>query len=182
VDHGRDPGEVWADTGATAQDAYRLMLRGYVAPGLRELGFRRGASSGAFRCETAAHAAEVRFRKSRGSTSQSVSFWVDMHASDITTEFVYWDWTLAGLAPEVLFLWVVEAGRPVGPVASEVLRVFRSYGWPAIQAALDDPGYPSDPARRCLSQIGGPPDDQAPALAGDGIVPILVTPSVATAD
>jgi hypothetical protein len=29
-------------------------------------------------------------------------------------------------------------------VASEVLRVFRSCGWPAIQAALDNPGYPQD--------------------------------------
>jgi len=142
------PGEVCVDTGATAQDGYRLMLRGYVAPALRELGFRRGPSPGAFRCETATHAAEVRFRKSRGSSRQSVSFWVDMHASDIKTEFVYWDWTLTGLAPELVLLWVVEAGRPVGPVASEVLRVFRSYGWPAIQAALDNPGYPRDSAVR----------------------------------
>jgi hypothetical protein len=53
---------------ATAQDAYRLMLRAHIAPALRELGFWRGPSSGAFRYETATHAAEVRFRKSRGST------------------------------------------------------------------------------------------------------------------
>lgn len=25
-----------------------------------------------------------------------------------------------------------------------MLRVFRIYGWPAIQAALDSPGYPRD--------------------------------------
>jgi hypothetical protein len=74
---------------ATAQSAYRVMLREYIAPTLRELGFRRGPSLGAFRCETATHAAEVRFRKSRGSTRQHVDFWVDMHASDTRTEFVY---------------------------------------------------------------------------------------------
>jgi hypothetical protein len=46
------------NTGTTAQDAYRLMLREHIAPALRELGFRRGPSLGAFRYETATHAAE----------------------------------------------------------------------------------------------------------------------------
>lgn len=140
-------GEVCVDIEPTAQDAYRLMLREHLAPALRELGFRRGPSFGAFRYETATHAAEVRFKKSRGSTRQAVHFWADMHASDLKTEFVYWDRELHNLVPELIF-WILEAGRPVEPVASEVLRVFRSYGWPAIQAALDSPGYPKDPAVR----------------------------------
>jgi hypothetical protein len=130
----------------TAQDAYRRMLREHIAPALRELGFKRGPSLGAFRYETATHAAEVRFRKSRYSTRQEVDFWVDLHASWIKTEWVYWDRTLDALAPEPLSRWEVTAAAPVEPVASEVLRVFRSYGWPAIQAALDNPGYPRDPA------------------------------------
>lgn len=70
-----------------------------------------------------------------------------MHTSDITTEFVYWQWDLHNLAPGLLF-WMLEAGRPVEPVATQVLQVFRSYGRPAIQAALDNPGYPKDPAVR----------------------------------
>ena len=136
---------------ATAQDAYRLMLRAYIAPALRELGFRRGPSPGAFRYETATHAAEVRFRKSRGSTRQEVNFWTDMHTSDITTEWVYWERNLHSLANslgELAWPWEVSSGGPVEPVAGEVLRVFRSYGWPAIQAALDNPGYPKDPTVR----------------------------------
>jgi hypothetical protein len=136
---------------ATAQDAYRLMLREHIAPALRELGFRRGPSSGAFRYETATHAAEVRFRKSRGSTRQEVSFWANMHTSDIKTEFVYWQRDLHSLANslgELAWPWELSSGGPVEPVASEVLRVFRSYGWPAIQAALDNPGYPKDPTVR----------------------------------
>lgn len=83
---------------ATAQDGYRLMLREFIAPALRELGFRRGPSPGAFRYETATHAAEARFRKSRYSSKQRVNFWVDLHASDTKTEWVYWDRTLDGLA------------------------------------------------------------------------------------
>ena len=131
---------------ATAQEAYRRMLREYVAPALRELGFRRGPSPGAFRYETATHACEVRFRKSRGSTTREVDFWADMHTSDLKTEFVYWKWQLHSLAPEPLIGWTLEAGKPAGAVASEVLRIFHSYGWPAIQAALDNPGYPRDPS------------------------------------
>lgn len=129
---------------ATAQDAYRQMLREHIAPELQELGFRRGPSPGAFRCESGKHAAEVRFLKSRGSTRQEVSFWVDLHASWTKTEWVYWEWTLCSLAREPL--WELQAEGPAEPVASEVLRVFRRYGWPAIQAALDNPGYPPDPA------------------------------------
>ncbi len=101
-------------------------------------------SSGAFRYETGTHAAEVRFIKSRGSTRQEASFWVDLHASDIKTEFVYWHWPLDSLDPQRLSRWKVQAGGPVQSVAGEVLRVFSSYGWPAIQAALDSPGYPPD--------------------------------------
>jgi hypothetical protein len=134
------------DAVATAQEAYRRMLREYIAPPLRELGFGRGPSLGAFRHETATHACEVRFRKSRGSTTREVHFWADMHASDLKTEFVYWKWQLHSLAPEPLIGWTLEAGRPAGPVASELLRIFHSYGWPAIQAALDNPGYPRDPS------------------------------------
>lgn len=136
------------DAAATAQDAYRRMLREYIAPALRELGFRRGPSPGAFRHETATHACEVRFIKSRGSTPQYVHFWAGLHTSDLKTEFVYWQWQLHSLAPEPLIGWVLEAGEPVEPVARQVLRIFFSYGWPAIQAALDNPGYPRDPAVR----------------------------------
>ena len=133
-------------TAATAQDAYRQMLREYIAPPLRKLGFRRGPSLGAFRYETATHAGVVRFKRSRGSTTQAVDFWADMHASDLKTEFVYWERPLHSLAPEPLLFWTLEAGGLIEPVASEVLRIFRSYGWPAIQAALDNPGYPRDPS------------------------------------
>jgi hypothetical protein len=124
------------------------MLREYIAPPLRELGFKRGPSTGAFRYETATHACEMRFRKSRGSTPQYVHFWADTHTSDLKTEFVYWNWQLHSLALEPCIGWILEAGGPVEPVASEVLRIFFSYGWPAIQAALDNPGYQRDPAVR----------------------------------
>ena len=46
------------------------------------------------------------------------------------------------------------------PVADAVLGVFRDYGWPAIQAAVHSPGYPTDPAvtwpRRFAAWRAGP--------------------------
>ncbi len=42
-----------AEAGATAQEAYRLMLRQHIAPALRELGFRRVPSATVFRYATA---------------------------------------------------------------------------------------------------------------------------------
>src|SRR5215831_5100999 len=89
-------------TTATAQHAYRV-LHEYIAPALRELGFRRGPSTGGI-C-TASPA----------------------------------------LSAHLVYPWEVSSGGAIEPVAREVLRVFGSYGWLAIQAALDNPGYPKDP-------------------------------------
>jgi hypothetical protein len=135
------------EAGATAQEAYRLMLREHIAPALRELEFRWVPSATAFRYATEAHAAEVWFTKSRYSTRREVIFSVGLVARDIDTDRLYWDYTLNGLAHH-RGSWRIEAGTAGGPVASSVLRAFRGYGWPAIQAALDNPGYPPDPAVR----------------------------------
>jgi len=134
------------DPTATAQDAYRLMLREHITPALRELGFRRVPPATAFRYATAPHAAEVWFAKSRYSTRQEVIFSVGLAARDVTADRLYWDHTLNGLAQ--CHDWSIAAGAPTEPVASSVLLAFRGHGWPAIQAALDNPGYPPDPAVR----------------------------------
>ena len=85
------------DAGTTAQDAYQQILREHVAPALRELGFRAAPSRGNFRYETATHASEVRFQKSRYSSRQRVNFWVLLHAVHVKTAWVYWGRTLQGL-------------------------------------------------------------------------------------
>jgi len=132
--------------GTTAQDGYRRILREHVAPALRELGFRGAPSRGNFRYETSTHAAEVRFRKSSGSTRQQVRFWVLLHATEIESEQAYWDRSLDDLARDWGHSgnWIIHAGNTIEPVAGEVVHSLRSHAWPAIQAALDNPGYPPD--------------------------------------
>lgn len=41
--------------------------------------------------------------------------------------------------------WIIEVSSPPERVAESVLAGFRRYGWPAIQAAMDSPGFPPDP-------------------------------------
>ena len=134
------------DAGTTAPDAYQHILREYVAPALRELGFRGATSRGNFRYETTTHAAEVRFQKSRYSSKQRVNFWVLLHAADLKTEWLYWDRTLQGLVRDGPDSgdWTVHAGDPIERIAADVVHSLRNHAWPAIQAALDNPGYPPD--------------------------------------
>ncbi|MBO0785360.1 MAG: DUF4304 domain-containing protein, partial [Actinobacteria bacterium] len=120
--------------GGTAQDAYRLMLREYAAPALRELGFRRGPSAAAFGLETATHAAEVRFQKSRYSTREEVDFWVLVQVWDRELTFTFFDRTLSDLSDAwpPAGNWTLRAGDPVGPVGRQVAERLRTTAWTAI--------------------------------------------------
>lgn len=136
--------------GGTAQDAYRLMLREYAAPALRELGFRRGPSAGAFGLETRTHAAEVRFQKSRYSTGEEVDFWVLVQVWDRELTFTFFDRTLSDLSDAwpPAGNWTLRAGDPVGPVGQQVGERLRTTAWTAIQAGLDTPCWPPGAAAR----------------------------------
>jgi hypothetical protein len=133
---------------ATAQDEFAAMMRDLIAPALRELGFK-GTVSRWFWYRRGDYEGTFSTQKSRLSTSQEISFWVHLTAAHVPTDSVYWTTQLHALIPGNRdSSWQVTAGRPAGPVADRVLTAFRSYGWPAIQAALDSPGYPPDPAAR----------------------------------
>jgi hypothetical protein len=140
---GRRPGTA---SRITAQAAFDHLMRDLIAPALHELGFtgkgprwfayRRGDYEGVFSTG-----------KSRYSTREAVEFSVLLTAVYLPTKSPYWDRQLNGLilGDERLSRWTVRADGPAEPIADRLLRVFRSYGWPAIQAALDSPGYPPDP-------------------------------------
>jgi hypothetical protein len=134
-------------------------------PGLHELGFT-GTGSRWFTCRHGDYEALFSTQKSRYSTRHEVEFWVHLTAVHVPTNSVYWTAQLAGLMPGETHPshWTVRADSPVDAVAEHLLRAFRRYGWPAIQAALDSPGYPPDPA---VSWPRTFPPQPTPAALGD---------------
>jgi hypothetical protein len=131
--------------GLSARDGFRYLVRDLVGPGVRELGFRGGQSSG-FWYPAGACRGELDLRASRFSTVAEFDFAVCLAARHVPTGTAYWTARLDDLIPGRLGqLWAVQAGRPLEPVAASVLSGLRDWGWPAVQAALDDPGFPPDP-------------------------------------
>jgi len=124
------------------------MMRDLVTPALRELGFR-GSWSRALWYQDGDYAGTVWTQKSVHSSKDRVNFTVHLSAAHVPTNAVYWTSNLLGLIPgNEETWWTVSAGGPADTVAARVLGAFRSYGWPAILAALDEPGFPPDPAVR----------------------------------
>jgi hypothetical protein len=54
----------------------------------------------------------------------------------------------------------VETGHPIEPVAEDMLADFRDYGWPAILAAVDSPGFQPDPTTSRATS--SPEEDSGP--------------------
>jgi HEAT repeats len=129
----------------TAQAAFARLMSDLVAPALHELEFT-GKGPRRFAYRSGDYLASFATQRSRYSTRDEVQFWVHLTAVHRPTNSTYWTKQLQGLVPGSFYHWTVRADRPVEPVAEHLLGVFGRYGWPAIQAALDSPGYPPDPA------------------------------------
>jgi hypothetical protein len=150
-----------------ARQLYLEMMSEVVAPALAEFGFvRRGRE---FRYRTGDYLAKMQPTPLRRNPPGEYGFGVDLGISFVP-EGPPWFWhdRLQALAPRArdrvgddsghLARWTVEVGRPAAPVAEDLLAAFRGKGWPAIQALLDDPGYPPDQSRtwaRTLAPIRG---------------------------
>lgn len=130
----------------TAQELYRQMLSELITPALRQMGMR--GTRGSYRYTAGDYTGVMATQKSRHSSKQKVDFTVNLVAGYDPTMKGYWDSRLDSLVPGRSSWWTVETGHPIGPVAEDLLTAFRGYGWPALLAALDSPGYPPDPAPR----------------------------------
>jgi hypothetical protein len=131
--------------GLSAQDTFRHLVRDLVGPGVRELGFRGGLSSG-FWYPGGSFRGELDLRASRFSTPAAVDFAVCLAARHVPTGTAYWTARLDDLIPGRLGqLWTVQAGRPAEAAAESVLTGLRDWGRPAMESALDGPGFPPEP-------------------------------------
>lgn len=127
----------------TAQDAFRRLMRGHIGPGLREFGFTGSASRG-YRYVTGDRTAAFGIQRNRYNTREEAEFWVHLSAVRDGGPPQHWEHSLQGLLPDPAH-WAVTADGPLEPVAGAVLRAFRDYGWPAIQAAVDSLADPPGP-------------------------------------
>jgi hypothetical protein len=75
-----------------------------------------------------------------------VDFTVNLEAIHAPPGTAYRDARLPRLIHSRRGTWsTVETGLPIEPVAEDMLADFRDYGWPAILAAVDLPGFQPDP-------------------------------------
>ena len=152
----------------TAQDGFKRLMRDYIGPALRDLGFRGSASRG-FVITNGDYSGSFTTQKNRYSTKQQVDFWVHLGAGYDPTSIGYWQGSLAGNGEET---WTVRAGEPVEPVAEKILGAFHATGLPAILAALDSPGYPPEPDIRWARTFPHEDSDAASHTARRTLEPI----------
>jgi hypothetical protein len=142
------------------------MMRDHITPALRSLGFT-GTWSKAFWYQAGEHAGSLWTQKSVHSTSGHVRYTVHLNASHTPTGSEYWERSLLGLIPDNEDgWWTVSAEDPAEQAAAPFVGAVRDYGWPAIQAALDNPGFPPDPAVRWARTFPPASSLQPPADPG----------------
>jgi hypothetical protein len=149
----------------TAQDLFRHVMRDLVAPGLREMGFRGGYTR-TFGIAHGDYSSWLWTQKNRHSTRTQVDFWIHLCAGHEPSRS-YWRKELHWLVPGMTSAgWTVQVDSPPEAVAESVLDSVRRYGLPAMQAAIDSPGFPPDPRAHWARTfppagddlIDGPPD------------------------
>jgi hypothetical protein len=120
------------------QQAYEQMMRGQVAPVLRELGFN--GTLRIFSYGNGSRKGEIRAQKDGRATPQQRLFF---------TISVGWSGD-GGRIGELMPLpatdtwWELRGGQPTGAVARSLVSAIRIYALPAIQAGLDGPDDEQD--------------------------------------
>jgi hypothetical protein len=138
---------------SAARQLYLHMMDEIVWPLLNEYGFAR--RSGEFRYRSGDYLATIHPRGLHHRPPGEYTFDVEVGVSFVPDGPAwFWRSRLAGLELHPAAgrrreggLWTVRAGQAAEPVAQDLLAMLRTYGWPAIQVLLEDPGYPPDPAR-----------------------------------
>ncbi|MDR2984255.1 MAG: DUF4304 domain-containing protein [Nocardiopsaceae bacterium] len=129
---------------ATAQDVFKEMMRDTIKPALRQMSFRGSRSS--FWLQDGDDIGTLWTQKSVHNTRHRVNLIVHLNAAHMPTDQVYWTRNLLAEIPRNRDdWWSLTANRPSAAPAVRLLNAVRKYGLPAIQAALDEPGFPPDP-------------------------------------
>jgi len=129
----------------TAQDAFKQMMRGTVSPALRKMGFK-GTATKSLGYIDGDYGTAFWTQKSVHSVKSRVYFTVHLNAWHAPSDALYWRRQLLGLIPgNREAWWAIRDSQSADSVGEEVLAAFHRYGWPAMLAALDHPGFPPAP-------------------------------------
>ena len=132
----------------TAQELFKHVMRDHITPALRDLGFR-GSWSRSLWYQDGDYVGTLWTQKSVHSTKDHVNFTIHLSAGHGPTSDVYWTRNLLHLIPGNRDpWWTVHATDSAEPAAARFLAAFRRYGWPAMLAATDSPGFPPEPHTR----------------------------------
>lgn len=115
------------------RQAYEQMMRGHVAPALRELGFK--GTLRIFNYRSGSRKGEIRWQKDGRATRQQHLFFT------ISVGWVQSGGRIGELMPlpATDTWWELHGGQPTEAVAHSVVSAIRIYALPAIQAGLDGP-------------------------------------------
>jgi hypothetical protein len=158
---GREVHQIMATDG-TAQDLFKQLMRDLVTPEMQAMGFSGGYTR-TFWIRHGDYSSHLYTQRNRYSTKTETDFWIHLDARHEPTGCCYWEKELQWLVPQ-LHHWEIEVGRPIEPVAASLLEAIRRYGLPAMQAAMDSPGYPPDPDHEWPRTFPRPGDN----IDGDG--------------
>jgi hypothetical protein len=141
----------------TAQDAFKQMVRDTVDPALREMGFKGSAAKAGW-YTGGDYGGAFWIQKSVRNNKNHVRFTVHLSAGH--GDAVYWARSLLSLVPGNVDDWLaISETQSAGSAGDEVLAAFRGYGWPAMLAAFDNPGFPPDPGAHWARTFPLPPAD-----------------------
>jgi hypothetical protein len=130
---------------STAQEEFSRFFRDDIAPAIRALGFK--GSGLHFKVNDGDYVGQLDFQKSRWNVKSVVEFTASLGAAHAPSKRGYWSSRLGHLMPDLDDTWwILPAGSATQELFDDLMDAIRSFGTPALQIALDAPGYPPNPS------------------------------------
>lgn len=127
----------------TAQLRFERMMRNVVAPSLQALGMK--GTFREYRHRVGDYTAFISLQKSRWNSTDEVEFTFNLSAIYGPTETAFWSCHATELFPELdVFWWCVQPSTDESAYGALVARQLAEFGFVAIRALFDAPGYPVD--------------------------------------
>ena len=133
-----------------ASEILRQFLRDEVAPELRGLGFK--GSGGRFSLDRSDFLGYLELQRSVHNDKSFCEFTFKLGATNRSVAQGYWHDRIGSVLPPSIGMgdtwWVLPRGASTDDLRDDLLRAMRDHVAVALDAALDDPQFPSPPTKR----------------------------------